>query len=308
MEMSETESFEFYAVVRKADDLSLELQKIPLSQPAQVSLTTLFDEQRAAFLNLKTELKPFEPTHSPAQGELFEVKDYELPSFLGTALTASQTIEEMKDAFTPQAPIIKGVVAVDQEHQAFYFQAFRPSHILQRRRTFLLSKDNFRQLKKPAVQLDSKLAAVYRDGDLCFKSINVVRQFLPMDDIFAEATKEDVLCVLDNEIFLVDNPNELVDEFSDRAMKYFSLIIHSKILEHPNATPQKIKNASKNFSGVDIQIKKPNGTSKIVFPTDKRQLNYLLKFLAEVFYVSAITKQPRATNSHEKYKPLAAKR
>ena len=74
--------------------------------------------------------------------------------------------------------------------------------------------------------------------------------------------------------------------------------------EHPNATPQKIKNASKKFSGMEIKVKKPNGTSKIVLPKEKRQMNYFLRFLAEEFYVSAITKQPCATNSHENYKPV----
>ena len=161
-------------------------------------------------------------------------------------------------------------------------------------------------MSQPAVQIDNKLAAVFRDGNLYFRSFHVAKQFLPMDDIFKEATREDVLVALGNDLFMVDNPNDVVDQLSARAMKYFSIIIDSKILEHPNATPQKIRNASKKYDGMELQVKKPNGKSKLVFPTDKRQLNYLLKFLAEEFYISEITKEPRATNSYEKYKPVKA--
>ena len=160
-------------------------------------------------------------------------------------------------------------------------------------------------MKQPGVQIDNRLAAVFRDGNLYFRSFHVAKQFLPMDDIFKEATREDILVALGNDLFLVENPNEIVDQLSARAMKYFSIIIDSQILDHPNATPQKIRNASKKYDGMELKVKKPNGkNSKLVFPSDKRQLNYLLKFLAEEFYISEITKEPRATNSYEKYKPV----
>lgn len=304
MEISDSESFEFYVVVR-GTDLSLDLQKIPLSQPVQADLTSLFEEQKASFIGIQTETKSFEPTYTPKKNELFEIKDYELPDFCGRTLTVSQSIDDLQNAFKPNAPIIKAVVAVDVENQTFYFQSFRASHILERRRVLSLSKSGtFKQLSQPGVQIDNKLAAVYRDGNLYFRSFHVAKQFLPMDDIFREATREDVLVAIGNDLFLVDNPNEVVDQFSARVMKYFSIIIDSKILEHANATPQKIRNASKKFDGLEFEIKKPNGVSKIVLPTDKRQLNYLLRFLAEEFYVSEITKEPRATNSFEKYKPV----
>lgn len=303
--MSDLDPFEFYVIVRDSD-LSLELQKIPLVQSVQGSLTTLFTEQLGAFLSVKTELKAFEPTYTPKGNELFEVKEFELPGFLGSALTVSQSIENLANAFTPQAPIIKAVVAVDVGNQAFYFQGFRPSHILERRRTLLLTKNRFHELSEPGVQIDNKLAAVYRDGNLYFKSFHTAKQFLPIGDIFREATQEDVLVALGNELFLVDNPSEVVEQLSPRAMKKFSIIIDSKILEHENSTPRKIKNLAKKFDGLDIEIRKPNGQDKIVFPTDKRQQEYLLRFLSEEFYVSEITKQPRATNSYETYKPASA--
>lgn len=303
--MSEIDPFEFYVVVRDSD-LSLTLQKIPLVQAVQGSLTTLFAEQLGAFLSVKTELKAFEPTYSPKGNELFEVKNFELPGFLGSALTVSQSIEGLENAFTPQAPIIKAVVAVDVESQAFYFQAFKPSHILERRRTLLLTKNRLHQLSEPGVQIDSKLAAVYRDNNLYFKSFHVAKQFLPIGDIFREATQEDVLVALSNDLFLVENAADVVAGLSPRAMKKFSIIIDSKILEHENSTPRKIKNLAKKFDGLEIEVRKPNGKDKIVFPTDKRQQEYLLRFLSEEFYVSEITKQPRATNSYETYKPASA--
>ena len=307
MSETETDAFEFYVVVRNSA-MEPDLLRLPLSQPTQADLTELFDSQKSSFLGIDTEMKPFEPTYSPRKNELFEIKDYELPDYCGRALTMSQSFDKLDNAFKTDAPIIKAIVAVDVDNQAFYFQSFRASHILKRRRVLHLLGEtkNFVQMDRPAVQIDNKLAAVFRDGNLYFRSFHVAKQFLPMDDIFKEATKEDVLVALGNDLFLVDNPNEIVDQFSPRAMKYFSIIIDSKILEHKNATPQKIKNLTKKYDGMKLEVKKPNGVSKLVFPTDKRQLNYLLKFLAEEFYISEITKEPRATNSYEKYKPVKA--
>ena len=303
--MSEIKAFEFYVVIRNSE-MELDFMRVPLNRPTQDDLTVLFDEQRASFVNINSVLKPFEATYRLGKNELFEIKDYELPDYCGRALSVSQAIDDLTKAFKADAPVIKSVVAVDVENQAFYFQSFRASHILERRRVLhLLGKtNNFVQMTQPAVQVDNKLAAVFRDGNLYFRSYHTAKQFLPMDDIFKEATREDVLVALGNDLFMVENPNEIVDQLSARAMKYFSIIIDSKILEHKNATPQKIKNASKKYDGMELVIKKPNGTSKLVWPSDKRQQNYLLKFLAEEFYISEITKEPRATNSYEKYKPV----
>ena len=165
--MSETEALEFYVVVRNSA-MEPDLLRLPLSQPTQADLSKLFDSQKSSFLSIGTEMKPFEPTYRLGKNELFEIKDYELPDFCGRALTVSQSLDELDNAFKKSAPVIKAVVAVDVDSQAFYFQSFRASHILERRRVLHLlgNTKNFVQMSQPGVQIDNKLAAVFQDGNL----------------------------------------------------------------------------------------------------------------------------------------------
>lgn len=292
--------FEFFVVIRKRD-LEIDLQKIQLAQPVQRNLTALFEGQRDEFLSVETELKNFEPTYKLEKDELFELRDFELPGIFTSALAVPQGISELDDAFETTAPIVKAIVAVDSEDQAFYFQTFNRGHILNRKRTLLLNSNVFQQLEIPAVQIDSKLAAVFRDGNLYFRSFFATKQFLPMEEIFDEATNEDVLTVLGHDMLFVNSSESIVTDLAPRSRKKFSLIIASGILDNPKVTPTVVQRRSKKFPGLDVRTKRLNGALKIIFPEGKGEIELLLRFLAEEFYVSEITRQPRATNSHEHY-------
>lgn len=297
---------EFFVVTRESN-LDFDLQRIPMTQPVQSDLTTLFEKQRDAFAGTDTELIEFEPTFSPKKDELFEIADFMLPTIYPTALSTPQAFDELDNAFQDTAPIVKAIVGVDNSDKCFYFQSFNRSHILDLRRTLFLRSNTFQQMKQPAVQIDSKLAAVFRDGNLYFRSFTAVRQFLPLEDVFTEATDEDVRLVLEHDKLFVGDADTVVSNLTPRARKKFSLVIASKILDHSKATPKRIQNRSKKFDGLDIKTKSVEGVLRIIFPDTNVKIEYLLRFLAEEFYISQITEQPRATNSHQKYRSVAAK-
>ncbi len=302
--MSSDELFDFYVIVRE-QDLSLTLKKIPSDQSVQRNLTTVFTNQLQTFLNIDTEHRAFDPSFTPKKNDMFEAKDFELPECYPQTLVTPETFEDLKWKVKTLGPIVKAVVAVDNENQSFYFQQFANRHVLDTKRTMFLSGYNFQMLKQHAVQIDNKLTAVFRDGNLYFKSLYAVRQFLPMDGLFRDATKEDIRQALSSKLFHVDDMDAVIDGLSDRSRKKFSIIMASKILEHKEATPKRIKETSAKFRGIEIELKQVKGKHRIVFPEKPRQIEYLLRFLAEDFYTSPLTQQPRATNSHESYKPVA---
>jgi hypothetical protein len=79
--------------------------------------------------------------------------------------------------------------------------------------------------------------------------------------------------------------------------KRFSSILHSKILDHDLATPDRIRIRAQRF-GITLQTRVISGSKKLVFPEDRTAAGKLLQYLAEELYFSDLTEQPREANSH----------
>ncbi|WP_417398219.1 Kiwa anti-phage protein KwaB-like domain-containing protein [Gimesia chilikensis] len=290
------EPFQFFAITRTTD-LALGLERIVLSQDVQQDLSIIFAEQANELIGDKVSTLPFSPTYTPQHKETVSIENFPLPELLKKALQTPQCLPELKFPFSEKAPIVKALLAVDSTNTLFYFQYFDSSKILKKRLTFLYNSNMFRKLDDPGITIDNHLTAIISDGNLYFRSFYRVRQFLDLDSFFKEATNSDLVEILTHEKLSVDNSDEIIKSLSSQMRKKFSIVMSTGILDDERVTPRKIQNRAKKFDGLDIKLTGKSGNQKVIFPTAPKTMGIFLRFLAEEFYISQLTDEPRETNS-----------
>tara|TARA_R110002111_G_scaffold100976_6_gene156479 strand:- start:39707 stop:40603 length:897 start_codon:yes stop_codon:yes gene_type:complete len=287
---------QFYAVTR-ATDLTLGLERIVLSQDVQQELSPLFIEQAKELIGGEAATLQFNPAYTPQHGETISIANFALPDLFKKALQTPQCLPELLFPFTDKAPIVKAILAVDTQNELFYFQYFDRSKILRKGYTFIYNSNMFRKLADPGITIDNHLTAVISEGSLNFRSFYRVRQFLDLDSFFKEATDSDINEILTHEKLLVKNTEKIINSLSSQMRKRFSIVISTGILSDERVTPNKIQRRAKKFEGLDLKLTGKSGDRKILFPTDLKTMGLFLRFLAEEFYISQLTDEPRETNS-----------
>src|SRR5262249_39819070 len=105
--MAKVARAQFFVVVRSGD--SLDLQQVPVTSDLQVNLSADFINQLNSFVDGK-ERVPFSPSYQPDPNELFEIKNFSLPSFLQYAVTSPDHYSALALPFTPSGPLVKAVL------------------------------------------------------------------------------------------------------------------------------------------------------------------------------------------------------
>lgn len=293
-------SFQFFVVTR-TPTLDIELQRVVLSNHLQQELSKQFLEQAADFMATGVEKRPFCATYTPAKNEVVSIATFPIPAELLRAANTPQEFGVIQMPFTDHAPLVKAVLAVDDGSvsgtKRFFFQHFDRTHILKPQRTFLFQSGMFNQLTDPGVTLADHLTAVIVGNELLFRSFQRTNQFLDLSPFFKEATDAEIKSLLDHETFFQNDSDAIIAMCKPAMRKRFSSILHSKVLDHDLATPDRIRNRAKRF-GITLQVRVISGSKKLVFPEDRAAAGKLLQYLAEELYFSDLTEQPREANSH----------
>jgi hypothetical protein len=231
------------------------------------------------------------------ESELFIISDFKLSDII---LSAAKIPQQCQSLVLKQAtpPAVRSIFAAQHDAQAdsttIWFQAFNRSRLLVTGMTILFQQNTFQKLNNAGLTLDSKLAAVYQDGNLLFRSYSTVKSFLDVTEYFHEATNEEITSVLHCPFVSCDDEEAVLD-FADAWMrKRFSALKASGILDR--VTPRKVANKAKKF-GLNCQIKKKDGKNVLVFPMDKKEAKRLLSFLNEGYYVGELTGALYQSNS-----------
>lgn len=300
--MSPTERFQFFVVIRPSL-MAFDLQRVRISSDLQESLSKLFLEQSQEFTKADVVKHAFAPSYRPNDNEVLSVSPYDLPDLLQRAATKPMEFAFLTMPFTKSSPVVKAIVAVDDGGSSgttrYFFQHFDGRHILKPQRTFLFKSDMFQQLADPGVTIADRLTAVLVGTELLFRSYHLTAQFLDLTGQFKEATNEDIKAILGHKCFFSSDADAAVETCKPAMRRKFSEIQHSKILDHPNATPDRIKARAKKY-GIEVQLKGPSSGRQVVFPADPKEAMKLLQFLAEELYSGEISDLPFASNSHRK--------
>lgn len=294
--MATPEHLQFFAVIY-TPDMVFDLRRVSLSRTLQLDLSRLFVEQAREFLGNNIAAIEFSPSYTPHHDEVVVIRGFALPNHLQRALEAPQEFDDLSFPFTPQAPMVKAILAADIHKRELYFQYFDRSRILRKDRTAIFKSGMFQKLDEPGITIDSHLSALIADGNLHFRSFHRVRQFLDLGDFFKEATNEDIESLLSHDKLDVGDPDNVLSSLSDRMRRRFSIVMATGILDHEKVTPERIQSRAKKFDNLDVKLSGKAGNRKVIFPTDATTMGLFLKFLSEELYISELTDQQREANS-----------
>jgi hypothetical protein len=300
-----TDRFQFFAVLRKAS-LDYDLQRVVLTSGLQASLSQLFLEQSNEFTADGVKKTAFHGTYKPAAEEVISINPFPPPAYLERAAKNPQEFASISMPFPEGGAAVKAILAVDDGAASgtrrFFFQHFDRTHVLKPKRTLLFQSGMLHELTDPGLTVSERLTAVLVGPELLFRSFLRTNQFLDLAAYFRDATDSEIKTLLGHDTFCKNDAEAILSKCKPATRKRFSAILHSKILDHPKATPERIRTRAKRF-GIALQVRVVEGSKRLVFPDDAAEAAKLLQYLAEELYFSDLTEQACETNSH---RPLPA--
>lgn len=238
----------------------------------------------------------------PDNKHVFEIPDFELDPYILAAAKNPDSLQNLKlnDETIPQIRAFC-VTCGTEKRPVVYFQSFDRRRVLQQSKMTFLQRDGaFAKLDEVGFTLSDSLQAIYDGGTLRFRSYAVVARFLNLLDLFNEASDEKIEAVLGNELFDVENQDDVV-QFSDTHMrKQYSAIVQLGVLDR--AKPKDVVNAANEFLDTPLGVVRKGGKERISFPKEKRDQKQLLSFLSEGLYKGPLTGEKYQSNSHRPLK------
>lgn len=271
---------------------SLVVRRVRLDATVQAAVAALFASQEGAFRNgVDTEVD-FNGTWNPEDNEMLTIDIPTEAEIFEDAINANATSiqdidtsnfadEGIRALFT--GATVSGVTKV-------LVQRFTSMQVLQRKWALLQAGNAFRQLTEPAFSLDNSLTCIIEDSKIKFKSQHKLRSIIDMQDIYKEATDQEVRDFSAHASLEVADVDAFLGVADQTTRKLISAISKSDTL---NKYPVADIEAAANRVGVTINVQ--NG--KIVMPDTRADVKNLLRFLDDSLYEAALTGQRYITNS-----------
>ena len=270
------------------------LFRIPLHQELQRLFAKNWHAQYQTFMNDVHEID-FDAGYNPEEHERFRLQEYVLPAWLINE--NSQTVLNLHP-ITQQEELLNSVTGMaafaqnERGQEVILFQNFSRSHVIKPGRFLFLQNNTYESSEHPGLTLDWKLSAIYfpTEAKLLFINFRITNTFLPLADFYREASEQEILQVLNHDLFAPEDAATLASNANQWSRKRFAMLRESGILD--NYSARQIKSRSKGYE-IDIHIEH----GKIVFPADKAAAKRLLQFLNEELYRGPITDTLYETNS-----------
>ena len=253
---------------------------------------------------LETEEIDFTVGYSPGPGEHFSICPYNLPPWLVNKNSENARNIDTFDRNENIINSITGIVAFTRDNKGkelMLFQNFTKGHIIQPGGYVFWGPDahsdpnSYKAADRRLLRFDNKLSAVYlpEERKLLFDSYRNVNTFLPISDSYYIASKEDILNILDHELFECNDKNTIVNHSTQFMRRRFAILKDSEILDVLSA--EKVKEQGDKHN-INIQI----NNDKIIFPTENDQARILLQFLNQEIFQGSLTNEIFETNSKKK--------
>lgn len=277
------------------------LMKVPLERALQQDLTVHFESVRSTLHARGSEYVAYDPGYRPEPGEIFRVRDFRLPTPFKTLGLSVPTLRTLDDA-TLESERVRALLGAGlgpaDSGPILLFQAIDSRQVLRREGfAFLLSDRVFRRNDRAGLVIRDSLDASYEGGALYFSSEYIARRFLDLSHLFAEATNHELSQFFAQELFLVDDAEQLfalADQWMRRKIK---MLQTEGAIERLNL-PQLLEHAER------FQVKLVVRRDRLVIPKQKKELKLLLRLLDEDFLESPLTQARYLANSKRR---LAAK-
>jgi len=285
-------NFQLAAITKQRGQMRL--FRIPMHQRLQNTLAESWENQYNTFVNNIHEIQ-FNAGYHPESHERFSLSDFELPDWLRNEY--SQTIQNLEAISTNEDFInsitgIAGFARNERDEELILFQNFSRSHVIRPGRFLFLQNNTYETTNRPGLTIEGKLSALYdiEERKLLFRNFRTVNTFLPLADIYEEASEQEIREVLNHRLLASENPDELAVGANQWFRKRFAMLRDSGILDQYSTREIIVRS-----QGYDINIQL-NG-DRIVFPAEKGAAKRLLQFLNEELFRGAITETLYETNS-----------
>lgn len=269
------------------------IMKLVTDANLQDDLNVELRRQAAEFLQGKEEI-PFDARYRPDDGEVLSIANFDDIEGLISAVKTPGNYDDWA-ASERDLPNIKGIFGgfEDGNTTTVIIQAFdRRQSISTRKISFWYDTDTFRRIDGVGITFDTKPTAILSQEDgapnavLRFVSLHNTRRLFDMDAYYHQITQDEV-----NDFFNAQNFHEfdqswLETNIDNWMRKKITFINQEGILDA--CSPVEIREAGSSL-GIVIDVNGESGTDKLVFPTDKKKLKELLRFLDEDIWESALS-------------------
>jgi hypothetical protein len=277
------------------------VKRLMVSRTVQRTLNSSFRDEGRDFRQGFTPTE-FEAGYGPEQEEIFRVSPFDLPEQFKECVRNPHHCDHIsRDELAPGA--IKAVVGAEADEDgevalAIYKRIDSSKLIDRSKMAFVMhEEDTLNVYDDKVFVIPDRVDAVYEDGDLYFFSHYTTKQFLPIGDLFREATNADVGNLLTEGTLVTDdqrNFQELLDSWSRRRI--------AMIMDRPiwNYVPvPNIKQQAQNF-GITIETRNDGGRDVIVLPDERKALKDVLRVLNEDLMESQLSHNRWQINSKKR--------
>jgi hypothetical protein len=258
-----------------------------MSAQAQQQLRRMVLEQRDNFISPDLERVAFDPTYKTDEESVLCIEGFTLQENIREAIDNHNEVPLFggKD----EVAQVKALFHVGSPEQV-YFQCWRHFEVLSRKKIWLfLDGDSFDLEERAPLVIDSRLDAVYWEGDLLFRSYGNANSMLDMLDYVSEATEQDIKSFAKLSIF-GGSASELGKHCSNLHRRQIRALVQDGGLD--SLTVDKLK-AQAEGNAYKLQLK----SGKVVMPTGGKALSELLSFLQDRVYLGPVTGRPLLANS-----------
>jgi hypothetical protein len=292
--------FDFLAIVRNGPETGV--YRLTPDEELGQDMARAFTMPAEKWLEPEMQRAVFNEEYRLADNEIFEITKFALPPDLLNAVRFPHEYSEF-DAGAKGIADLKAIAAVhtDGGRLTAIFKTIGKTKKLEPSRSLMLlcADKKYARQNEPGIILDDRIAAVYKDGTLLFRSPSSVKQFASLKAYMKEANDLEITAFLEAR-FEADTDKVLAN--ADTWMrKRFTAIMESKLFDERSAVD--IYETAKSFSA-EIPMELSRDRNKLKLPGEKQDIRKILKFLNEEYYKGVLTgkdyqtptKRPLANN------------
>ncbi len=272
-----------YALLKNND-----INRVQLSDELQNDLNDYFDGTIITFTS-KTEIQ-FNGEYKPEDNQILTITDYDLPFSID--FNNPLKIERLTN---DKIESIKGLIVNNNDF--VLFQTFDNRKIIKPEKWHLIySSNTFSKIENKGITIEQKIDVLYKihEKKLLFFSYHNASKIFDLSDYYRGATNNEINNFLNNDLFSTSEIN--INLFNSRLRKKVFQIEKNKVLEKVANKIEEIKNYA-NSIGIQLNL---DSSNKIVFPSDKKEIEQFIYFLNDDLYKSPITEFCYETNSKRK--------
>jgi hypothetical protein len=292
-------TFSFFALLRDNPDDESPARRIPVTAALQRDLSAFFAQEADSLLQDNEEVD-YDPGYSPSHDEILVLRNFQLPEPLRNLREAQDRVERLSDDNLEDGRVtcILGLKQAPQTgRRDLVFQDFSQRQVIRKNtwRYLLLDGNTFKQSDNTGISIGQRVTAVFRGGDLYFKSEILIRRFLDLDQVFKEATDDEVRSFTQSAVWAPFAPAMAIDFADQNVRRKITSLMKRNVL---GAVPsERIEEQARVF-GIPL-FRTPD--QKLQLPTDKRMFKSVVRLLSDDLFKGPVSGESFLTNSKRPY-------